>query len=349
MVVSNHRVEDSARIEASAQGSSQPAFGTIPGLVWAFRVHVDSTIEPLPVDKPIENRPEGWVWIHLDLANTLAAQWLAASGLPKAGVATLLSRDRHQQLHATSSLIHGVIADLERGIGGVRDGIGHLRFIMTDRYLVSGRHRNLAAVETARIAIESGTRRLSHAASLLELIVEQIADGIDEVTDGLATELDGFENRIADGRDPERSNLARLRRGTVQLHRQLSGLRAVFHRLERRGSDDLKPGLQLAASRLAQRLDDLDHSVLELRERGRRLQEEMSMMMAEETNRHLYVLTVLTTLLLPATLVTGVFGMNTKGLPLTESEGGFLIAMGLVVGASVAVYLLMRRIGVFKL
>ncbi len=75
----------------------------------------------------------------------------------------------------------------------------------------------------------------------------------------------------------------------------------------------------------------------------------MSIMMAEETNRHLYVLTTLTTLLLPATLVTGVFGMNTKALPLTETDSGFLIAMGLVFGASVAVYLLMRRIGVFRL
>ncbi|WP_416193734.1 CorA family divalent cation transporter [Nitrobacter sp. TKz-YC01] len=343
-----HRVEDSPQIDTTSL-NDQPNFGTIPGLVWAFRIHGDGTAEPLFADKPIENHFEGWVWIHLDLASTLATQWLAASGLPKAGIATMLSRDRHQQLHATGSFIHGVIADLERDLGGVRDCIGHLRFVMTDRYLVSGRHRHLSAVEAARIAIESGTHRLPHAASLLELIVEQVADGIDQVADSMADELDGIENQIAEGSGPERSKLARLRRGTVQMHRQLSGLRAIFHRLERRCSEDLKPGLQLAASRLAQRLDELDHSVLKLRERGGRLQEEMSIMMAEETNRHLYVLTTLTTLLLPATLVTGVFGMNTKALPLTETDSGFLIAMGLVFGASVAVYLLMRRIGVFRL
>ena len=346
--MSIQQVDDGAQRDApSVEGP--PNFGIIPGLVWAFRIHVDGTAEPLPFDQPIENRPEGWLWIHLNLSSTAATQWLANSGLPKAGIATMLSRDRHQQLHATNSFIHGVIADLEQGLDGIGDYVGHLRFIMTDRFLVSGRHRNLAAVETARVAIESGGHRLSHAASLLELIVEQVADGIDRVADDLATELDGVENRIADGLALERSQLARVRRTTVRLHRQLSGLRAVFHRLERRGSDDLKPALQLAASRLAQRLDDLDHSVLELRERGRRLQEEMSVMMAEETNRHLYVLSILTTLLLPPTLITGIFGMNTKGLPLTETESGFLIAMGLVIGASVAVYLLMRRIGVFKL
>ena len=78
--------------------------------------------------------------------------------MPPAAIATLLSRDRHQQLHATDSFIHGIIADLERGA----DGIGHLRFVMTDRLLVSGRHRELASLETVRAAIEAGSHRLSH-------------------------------------------------------------------------------------------------------------------------------------------------------------------------------------------
>ncbi len=42
----------------------------------------------------------------------------------------------------------------------------------------------------------------------------------------------------------------------------------------------------------------------------------------------------MTTLLLPPTLVTGIFGMNTKGLPLTDVESGFLWAAGLMIGAS---------------
>jgi len=36
---------------------------------------------------------------------------------------------------------------------------------------------------------------------------------------------------------------------------------------------------------------------------------------AQRTNRNLYFLSILTALLMPATLVTGFFGMNTGGLP----------------------------------
>ena len=114
-------------------------------------------------------------------------------------------------------------------------------------------------------------------------------------------------------------------------------------------ADGLKPPLRIAAGRIAQRLDALDHEIVALRERTRLLQEEITALTAEETNRHLYVLSILTTLFLPPTLVTGVFGMNTKGLPFTDNENAFLWASALMVGSAVAVYLLMRRVGVFKL
>jgi len=114
-------------------------------------------------------------------------------------------------------------------------------------------------------------------------------------------------------------------------------------------ADGLKPPLRIAAGRIAQRLDALDHEIVALRERTRLLQEEITALTAEETNRHLYVLSILTTLVLPPTLVTGIFGMNTKGLPFTDNENAFLWASALMVGSAIAVYLLMRRVGVFKL
>ena len=56
-----------------------------------------------------------------------------------------------------------------------------------------------------------------------------------------------------------------------------------------------------------------------MRDRAHLLQEEVTLKMAEQTNRHLEVLAIVATVFLPATLVAGVFGMNVKGLPLTEN------------------------------
>ena len=44
----------------------------------------------------------------------------------------------------------------------------------------------------------------------------------------------------------------------------------------------------------------------------------------EKMNRNIYYLTVLSGIFLPLTLLTGFFGMNTGGLPLTDNENGTL-------------------------
>jgi len=85
-----------------------------------------------------------------------------------------------------------------------------------------------------------------------------------------------------------------------------------------------------------------------MRDRAYLLQEEIAARLAEQSAGALHVLSVITVLMLPPTLVAGIFGMNTKGLPFTENEAAFLLASGLMFGSALAVYLIMRRIGVFK-
>jgi zinc transporter len=173
---------------------------------------------------------------------------------------------------------------------------------------------------------------------------------MDGIADRVAQALDEVEEQVLSedsARDP-RQTLGRLRRTCGRLHRQLSGLRIVFHRYEHKYLDELKPALRLRAGKLAQRLDGLDHTIVEMRERSRLLQEELHLKIEEQGNNNIRVLSVLTALLMPPTLITGIFGMNTKGLPLTELETGFLWASLLLVLSSFAAYLIMKRIGIIR-
>jgi zinc transporter len=122
----------------------------------------------------------------------------------------------------------------------------------------------------------------------------------------------------------------------------------VFHRLEQKNPADLKPALRLRAGKLAQRLDGLDHTIVEMRERSRLLQEELHLKIEEQGNNNIRVLSVLTALLMPPTLITGIFGMNTKGLPFTELETAFLWASLLMIVSSVVAYFIMKRIGIIR-
>lgn len=63
----------------------------------------------------------------------------------------------------------------------------------------------------------------------------------------------------------------------------------------------------------------------------RLLQEEIAARYGEATNRNIYFLSMVTTLLLPVSFISGVFGMNVGGLPFLHSANGFLWVAGLMI------------------
>jgi zinc transporter len=219
---------------------------------------------------------------------------------------------------------------------------------MTERFLISGRRHALNAAEATRQMLRGGHRLVS-VASLLELIVEHVVEAIDRLAGDIATQLDRIEERIVEpGTSDERRKLGAFRRTTVHLHRQLSGLRALFERLERSAPSDLSTNLRLEAGRLSQQLDGLDHEIVALRERARVLQEEVSAQIAEDTNRHLSALTTVTILFLPPTVIAGFFGMNLKGLPFSNGDAGFWGGVLTSLAASGGVYALLRWLGIVR-
>jgi zinc transporter len=339
-----------ADIAAEGRVPSPGATAPIPGLVWAFRIHADGRPEALPVDHPIGFSHDGLLWLHFNLTDARALQWLTLANLqaPSQALSLLLSKDTYQQLHTLDDCVYGVISDLLREVGEATEDTGYLRFIMAEQLLISGRHHALCAVDATRRALEGG-QRIESVAALLENIVENVADTMEGIAERVARDLDEVEEQVlSDGATDLRQGLGRLRRTCVRLHRQLSGLRIVFHRLEQKNPGDLKPALQLRAGKLAQRLDGLDHTVVEMRERSRLLQEELHLKIEEQGNHNIRVLSVLTALLMPPTLITGIFGMNTKGLPFTDLETAFLWATLLMGLASLAAYFIMKRIGLIR-
>ncbi|MFN7507874.1 MAG: CorA family divalent cation transporter, partial [Limnobacter sp.] len=56
---------------------------------------------------------------------------------------------------------------------------------------------------------------------------------------------------------------------------------------------------------------------------------------AHKTNEIVTILTMLTALFMPLTLISGIFGMNFKETPLLENPNGFWISLGLMGLSSV--------------
>src|SRR5262245_9619328 len=99
---------------ASGRAPSPPLSAAVPGLVWAFRIHSDGVSELLPVGQPIPASHDGLLWLHFNLADARALQWLTPANLemPVPARTLLLAKDNYQQLHTVDDCVYGVISDL---------------------------------------------------------------------------------------------------------------------------------------------------------------------------------------------------------------------------------------------
>jgi zinc transporter len=117
----------------------------------------------------------------------------------------------------------------------------------------------------------------------------------------------------------------------VRLQRLLTPEPAALFRLLNRppawiDADGLRD-LRQSAEELAAAVADS----VALVERVRLLQEELFALVNEQTNRTLFVLTVVTVLALPLTIIPGLLGMNVGGVPLREHEGGFWLVLFVLI------------------
>ena len=139
----------------------------VPGLVWAFRLHHDGRAEALPIDAPIEPSHDGRLWLHFNLTDVRTRTWLANMHIPQLARDLLLSNDNFQQIHVVDNCVYGVFSDLVRDVEAATRETGFLRFAMTERLLISGRHQALCSAAATPRELEGG-HRIARGAALLE-------------------------------------------------------------------------------------------------------------------------------------------------------------------------------------
>ncbi|MDQ8729061.1 CorA family divalent cation transporter [Bradyrhizobium sp. LHD-71] len=315
------------------------------GIISAYRFADDGSATKLDItnlDAELAD-PRGWLWLHFSLANRRCHDWLATRA-PLSDIAreTLLDPDEHIRLDIFGDEIAGVLPDLHQEFMQEGDDLMRVHFAISPRLMITTRRRPLRAIELTRRAIDLG-RRFPTPISLFDAIADQFADVIGRYSAGLGDELDIVENHVLhDEVDDERMRLGRVRLQAIRTRRQLSQIRALFHRVEMR-EDVESEALVTAMRKLAQKFDALDYEFGAIYERARLLQDEIAGRMTAITNRRLFTLSILTACLLPSTLVTGFFGMNTKDMPFQTGDGGTWYALMLVIAAGGLTWWLLRR------
>ncbi|MGG6896610.1 MULTISPECIES: transporter [Rhizobium] len=324
---------------------------TIPGFVWAYRLRPGSTKpERLPddTDRSTLFSEEGFLWLHLNLVDARVPAFLEdAPGLNEAARIALTTHESHATLTVDDQMLFGTLVDFQRDFAQDTRDIGWLHFVVTDRMLITSRLQPLRSLDRARVLIEKNATRFSRPLDIFELLVVEFQRTLISVVIEISEELNLIEDFVHGNtsRD-ERTRLPSVRRTIVRLHRHLRTVLSLMRHAAASDDEEMPLGFEDVAARLSGRLEAVDHDVFALQERARLLHEEIGAKLSSEINRHLYVLSIMTAFLLPPTLVTGFFGMNTSGLPLAGGASGTGYAVGFIVASILLAWWLLKRVDI---
>jgi len=179
---------------------------------------------------------------------------------------------------------------------------------------------------------------------LLHRAMDATVDAYAPVTDWFNDAIDALEDKVLEKPSPATlQRIFELKRGLIELRRVLTNMRDVAGHLQRLESEliqrDLWPFLR----------DVYDHVArdVEMVEMHRDLlagaMDIYLSSVANRTNQVMKVLTVLGTIALPAIVISGFYGMNTKDLPWIESPHATVIAAGLMIVTTGGLLLVLKK------
>jgi len=172
------------------------------------------------------------------------------------------------------------------------------------------------------------------AADRLEPLIEQLGDRLDGVEESLMAKAAPADARM---------RLAELRRTFIHFRRMVWPLRDVLNTLEIEDLSFLTSRDRTRLREAAGRAGRLGEELQALSERAVLVHEQILDTRAEQMNKTILVLTAVTVILLPLTVISGMLGMNVAGIPFAGEPWAFWAVVGGLVVIAGLIFVIMRK------
>ena len=312
----------------------------IDGVVFAWGMTSSGENYEIPLNEITEKLedPQQSMWLHLNLSNSQVQRWLGKTSLVPERIVEMIhegvTRSRLERIEKLDDCLLMVMNDFQQEFGS-KEGeatLGTLWAILTPRLMISLRNKPLNTTDKLRADLRAGQLHPHSAIELFHELIDLRAEYLRTLLIRLSERMDDLEEMLLKGRDiPEHENLGRIRIHCSRLRRQFAPELVALHRLQKHlpywfaNEDKVRLG------------DDLDllsflvQDISNLYDRAKILQDEQAAHVAEFNARNLQVLSIMTVIFLPMTLLSGIMGMNMEDLP--GLKGSFYEVMMLMVAA----------------
>lgn len=349
----------------------QPEYGLEPGLRFACVLDGHGGAVPRNWAEVRGWQPEdGVLWIHLERDEREAQGWVQAeSGLDPVVVEALLAEDTRPRVEVIGNglliILRGISRipeDVESELGDNIDYVPLHLWIDGQRVItLRDTDHSLMALRDLRKAMATGNG-VTRPGELLARIAERLVADLEPLLEKMDCEVDALEDAVLEKADADtvrlvdpaanqevRHRLSDLRRRAVHLRRYLTPQRDALNRLQREECDWFTQRDRILIREDIDKLHRFIEYLDAIRDRAIILHEDLSALVSERiafssmriskaSNR----LTALAAVVLPPTLIAGIWGMNVGGVPYNQDPMGFAYLGGACFLSSLVVLLMMR-------
>jgi magnesium transporter len=302
-------------------------------------------VAPRPEPRVAELSTDGLTWIHLDppidpeTVNELRARF----GWHPLDVEDVLSKRQRPKVddYVDDGYLFGVLHFPAYDKNIQRLNAGELDFFIGPDYLVTISNVQLNPVTRLFTRLQEDERMRDDLFSrgsgrLLYEILDDLFDYCFPILDKIAYKLDSIEDDIDDRRSEEIvSDISKVKQEIISFRKIVKPQRPALRLLERHIERFLPEDLELYFDDLvdaSERIWDLLDNYKEVVEA---LESTNESVISHRQNDILRVLTIFSVVLLPLTLISGIFGMNVL-FPGEHTHTAFWVIVGLMVGTIVS-------------
>lgn len=289
----------------------------------------------------------GFIWLHFNLAHAGAEPWLRRhSALEDSFYEALHEGSRATRIERVLDTVFAVVNDVTFDFAYEASDVATLWVSAREHGVITARRSALRSVDRLRAAVKRG-ETMPSAAALLDHLLSDQADELQRIARTATDRVDDIEDAVIAGRAERlRAELAQLRRMTVRLQRLLAPEPGAFFRMLSHPPAWLSMHDQQRLQHASEEFSVVLRDIGALQERIKLLQDESAARVADQNNRSLFILTMVTVLALPINLVSGLLGMNVGGIPFADRHEGFWVVLGIIAVITILIVVIaVRRLG----
>ncbi len=218
--------------------------------------------------------------------------------------------------------------------------------ILGENFVITFQERPGDVFDAVRECIRGCRGRIRKAGAdyLAYALIDAVVDSYFQILETIGDQIEAVEDRVILEQEPDTiSKIHRFKRAMLFMRRTVWPLREEIALLEKSGSDLVKEPTALFFRNLYDHTIQVIDTVETYRDIISGMHDTYLSSINNRMNEVMKILTILATIFIPLTFITGIYGMNFRYMPELHWEYGYYGALGLMLVIAIAMLVNFRK------